>query len=170
MEAIRKRHPLMQAMAVMTITATALYMKYSTMHKEDDKVTDKNRFKSYMMKRDEEGHIYCPQGHAFTLDRSKESTKGRYPRTIKFYRNEHCERCPLRSQCTRSKKGRTLQITDKLNELQSEAKENLSTEIGKELMKQRSIQAEGIFGIIASILILILLFVKWRNDHEGYEV
>lgn len=68
------------------------------------------------------------------------------------------------------KKGRTLQITDKLNELQSEAKENLSTEIGKELMKQHNIQAEGIFGIIASILILILLFVKWRNDHEEYEV
>ena len=70
----------------------------------------------------------------------------------------------------RSNNGRTLQITDKLNELQSEAKENLSTEIGKEMMKQRNIQAEGIFGIIASILILILLFVKWRNDHEGYEV
>ena len=64
------------------------------------------------------------------------------------YCNEHCERCPLRSQCTRSKNGRTLQITDKLNELQSEAKENLSTEIGKELMKQRSIQTEGIFGQI----------------------
>lgn len=70
----------------------------------------------------------------------------------------------------RSNNGRTLQITDKLNELQSEAKENLSTEIGKEMMKQRNIQAEGIFGIIASILILILLFVKWRNDHEEYEV
>ena len=27
-----------------------------------------------MMKRDEEGHIYCPQGHAFTLEQSKEST------------------------------------------------------------------------------------------------
>ena len=125
-----------------------LYMKYSTMRKEDDKITDKNRFKSYMMKRDEEGRIYCPQGHAFTLEQTKESTKGRYPRTIKFYRNEHCEDCPLRSQCTRSKNGRTLQITDKLIELQSEAKENLSTEIGKELMKQRSIQAEGIFGQI----------------------
>lgn len=64
------------------------------------------------------------------------------------YCKEHCERCPLRSQCTRSNNGRTLQITDKLNELQSEAKENLSTEIGKELMKQRSIQAEEIFGQI----------------------
>lgn len=118
------------------------------MHKEQEKVTDKNRFKSCMMKPDEEGNIYCPQGHAFTLEQTKESVKGRYPRTIQFYRNEHCEGCPLRSECTRSKNGRTLQITERLIELQNEAKENLMTETDQELMKQRSIQAEGIFGQI----------------------
>ena len=118
------------------------------MHKEQEKVTDKNRFRSYRMKPDEEVNIYCPQGHAFTLEQTKESVKGRYPRTIQFYRNEHCEGCPLRSECTRSKNGRTLQITERLIELQNEAKENLMTETGQELLKQRSIQAEGIFGQI----------------------
>ena len=125
-----------------------LYMKYNTMHKEQEKVTDKNRFRSYRMKPDEEGNIYCPQGHAFTLEQTKESVKGRYPRTIQFYRNEHCEGCPLRSQCTRFKHGRTLQRTDKLAEMQIEVRENLRTETGQELLKQRSIQAEGIFGQI----------------------
>ena len=37
-----------------------LYMKYNTMHKEQEKVTDKNRFRSYRMKPDEEDNIYCP--------------------------------------------------------------------------------------------------------------
>ena len=100
------------------------------------------------MKPDEEGNIYCPQRHAFTLEQTKESVKGRYPRTIQFYRNEHCEGCPLRSQCTRSKHGRTLQRTDKLAEMQIEIRENLLTETGQELLKQQSIPAEGIFGQI----------------------
>ena len=100
------------------------------------------------MKPDEEGNIYCPQGHAFTLEQTKESVKGRYPRTIQFYRNEHCEGCPLRSQCAQSKHGRTLQRTDKLAEMQIEIRENLMTETRQELLKQRSIQAEGIFGQI----------------------
>ena len=86
--------------------------------------------------------------HAFTLEQTKESVKGRYPRTIQFYRNEHCEGCPLRSQCTRSKHGRTLQRTDKLAEMQIEVRENLRTETGQELLKQQSIPAEGIFGQI----------------------
>ena len=123
-------------------------MKYNTMHKEQEKVTDKNRFKSCMMKPDEEGNIYCPQGHAFTLEQTKESVKGRYPRTIQFYRNEHCEGCPFRSQCTLSKHRKTLQRTDKLAEMQIEIRENLMTETRQELLKQRSIQAEGIFGQI----------------------
>ena len=86
--------------------------------------------------------------HAFTLEQTKESVKGRYPRTIQFYRNEHCEGCPLRSQCAQSKHGRTLQRTDKLAEMQIEIRENLRTETRQELLKQRSIPAEGIFGQI----------------------
>ena len=54
----------------------------------------------------------------------------------------------MRSQCTRSKHGRTLQRTDKLAEMQIEVRENLLTETGQELLKQRSIQVEGIFGQI----------------------
>ena len=77
-----------------------LYMKYSGYRKEQEKLSDKNRFKSYRMKPNEDGEILCPAGHVFTLEWEKTNTKGRYPRTIKFYRNEHCEGCPFRAQCT----------------------------------------------------------------------
>lgn len=43
---------------------------------------------------------------------------------------------------------RTLKRTEKLDEYQSEVQRNLSSEEGIERMKQRSIQAEGIFGQI----------------------
>lgn len=82
----------------------------------------------------------------------KPDEEGRYPRTIQFYRNEHCEGCPLRSQCAQSKHGRTLQRTDKLAEMQIEVRENLLTETGQELLKQRSIQAEGILLITKLIV------------------
>ena len=40
-------------------------------------------------------------------------------------------------------KGRTLKISEKLEEYKNEVRANISTEVGKELMTQRSIQAEG---------------------------
>lgn len=125
-----------------------LYMKYNTYKKEQEKVSDKNRFKNYQMKPNDTGEILCPAGHAFTLEKEKTDTNGRYPRTTKTYRNEHCEGCPLRTKCTRSKYGRSLIINEKLIEYQKEVTKNLQTDQGKKLMKQRSIQAEGIFGQI----------------------
>ena len=125
-----------------------LYMKYNTYRKEQEKLSDKNQFKYYMMKPDESGTITCPAGHVFTFEDEITSSKGMYPKTIKTYRNEHCADCPLRSKCTTAKYGRTLKVNEKLNQYQKEVRDNLNTEEGKELMKQRSIQAEGIFGHI----------------------
>ena len=144
-----------------------LYMKYSGYRKEQERITDKNRFKSYQMRPDEKGEILCPAGHAFTLIKEIRSTKGRYERKTKIYQNEHCESCPLRSQCTKSKNGRKLQITEKLIEYQKEVRENLSTEEGIELMKQRSIQSEGIFGQIKQDYEYDRL---WRRGETGVKL
>lgn len=125
-----------------------LFMKYNTYRKEQEKATDKNRFKSYQMKPNERGEIICPAGHTFTFIKETTDKKGRYERKTKHYQNEHCQDCPLKAKCTKAKKGRTLKITEKLIEYQEEVKTNLATDEGKELMTQRSVQAEGIFGEI----------------------
>ena len=125
-----------------------LYMKYSGMRKEQEPVTDKNRFRSCNMKKDENGDYICPAGHAFVFDRITVDTKGVYNKEIRNYRNEHCDGCPLRKMCTRSENGRTLRVVEKLEEYKSEVRENISTEDGRKLMIQRSIQSEGIFGQI----------------------
>lgn len=125
-----------------------LYMKYSSYKKEQEKISDKNRFKSYRMHPDKNGRIVCPQGKEFTFEKETIDTNGRYEKTIRHYRNEHCMVCPLRSRCTKARNGRMLKINEKLIRYQKEVSVNLSTEEGKELMKQRSVQAEGIFGQI----------------------
>lgn len=125
-----------------------LYLKYNTQLKESEKTTEKNQFKSYKLKVNEAGEIICPAGHAFIKDKVTKDNKGRYEQTRTSYKNEHCEGCPLRDKCTKSKNGRTLIINEELEEFHKEVRENMSTPEGKELMKQRSIQAEGTFGQI----------------------
>ena len=68
-----------------------------------------------------------------------------------MYQNEHCEGCPFKSQCTKSKTGRTIQRCRELESYKKEVKENLSTEQGKTYMTQRSIWSEGIFGQIKDL-------------------
>ena len=144
-----------------------LYMKYNTYKKEHDNINDKNRFKSYRMKPDQDGKIICPAGKEFSLEYEKVNTEGRYSKTLKTYRNEYCDNCPLRCQCTKGKNGRTLVINEKLIEYQVEVSTNLSSDEGKELMVQRSIQAEGIFGQIKQDNKYARL---WRRGETGVKL
>lgn len=123
-----------------------LYMKYSGMRKEEEKKTDKNRFSRAQLQPNENDEIICPAGHSFTLIDTRIERRGEYSREIEMYQNEHCEGCPLRSKCTKSKQGRTLQRCRELESFKKEVKENLSTDQGKKYMTLRSILAEGIFG------------------------
>ena len=83
-------------------------MKYPGYEKEKEKKTKKNQFKSFQMKENENGEIICPAGHAFTLVSSTLDHRSMYPKTNQKYVNEHCGDCPLRSRCTKARKGRTL--------------------------------------------------------------
>lgn len=125
-----------------------LYMKYPMFRKEKEKVDDKNRFRRYNMSFNERGEMTCPQGHPFVFEKQRFEVRGQYIKNLETYRNHHCGDCPLRKFCTKSKKGRSIIRNRQLEKYQSEVQENLSTDEGKELMKQRSVQAEGIFGHI----------------------
>ncbi|EDS74735.1 hypothetical protein CLOSPI_01512 [Thomasclavelia spiroformis DSM 1552] len=59
-----------------------------------------------------------------------------------------CHDCKVKEKCTKAKEQRKIQINYALNEMQDKVDENLGTEEGKEMKKQRSIQSEGTFGII----------------------
>ena len=121
------------------------YLKYPGYEKEKEKKTKKNQFKSFQMKENENGEIICPAGHAFTLVSSRLDHRSMYPKTNQKYVNEHCGDCPLRSRCTKARKGRTLNRSRDMEKYHKEVRKNLESEKGKKIMMQRSIQAEGVF-------------------------
>lgn len=123
-----------------------LWMKYAGQEKKKEKVTDKNKFKSWAFETNEDGLPVCPAGYAFKVISVRTEHRGMYPRIQETLMNEHCEECPLRSKCTKSRKGRRLTRCRQLNEFQKEAEENMSTEEGKKLMINRDIWSEGTFG------------------------
>lgn len=125
-----------------------LYMKFNSYEKEKKKITDKNRFKNYNMI-EKDGKFYCPEEFEFEEVNRYINKKGIYPKENILYINNHCQSCPSRSKCTSSKNNqRTLYITPEYNKQKKEVQSNLSTEDGINYMKNRSSQAEGVFGII----------------------
>jgi len=123
-----------------------LYMKYSGYYKEKEKTTDKNKFNKSQMKRTEEGGFICPGGHEFELVKVTKDSRSEYSRLNMLFKNNHCEGCPMRTKCTKSKHGRTINHCFQMEEYQSEVRENVTSEEGIKLMYQRSNEAEGTFG------------------------
>ena len=123
-----------------------LYMKYSGYYKEREKATQKNQFKLIHFKRDEKNQFVCPAGHTFELDKETIDTRGIYQKKNRMLVNHHCQDCPMRSQCTKSKTGRTISYCEELDKFHEEVKRNVQSEEGIQLMYQRSNETEGTFG------------------------
>ena len=60
--------------------------------------------------------------------------------------NHHCEGCPFRSRCTKSRIGRSINYCKELDEFHKEVRKNVTSEEGKKLMFKRDNEAEGTFG------------------------
>ena len=125
-----------------------LWLKYPGQEKKKEKITDKNKFKSWAIQKNqnEDDLPVCPAGYAFKVSSVRTENRGMYPRIQEKLINDHCEGCPLRRKCTKSKKGRQISRCPQLNQFQKEVDENMSTEEGKRLMNNRDIWSEGTFG------------------------
>ncbi len=101
----------------------------------------------YDAKRDE---YICP-GHKrlkFVRERSKTTENG-YTSTTKIYCNKTCGKCPHRSKCHKSKNNyRTMQVNTVLTEYRKQTLANITGDMGTLLRMNRSIQVEGVFGIL----------------------
>ena len=131
-----------------------LWLKYAGQEREKKK-TSKDRFKVWAFDKDEEGNLICPQGYPFQTVSVRIERRGKYPRISETQKTGRCEDCPLRSQCTKSKNGRTVNRVRELDKFKAEVKENMSTDEGKKLMILRDIQSEGTFGNIKA---------NWKYD------
>lgn len=73
----------------------------------------------------------------------------KYGRTEEIYECEDCEGCPYKQQCCpRASKNRSIRMNQELTSIHEEVIINLESTHGMLLRRNRSIQAEGLFGIL----------------------
>ena len=92
----------------------------------------------------------CPDGRKLKFRReSKKTTENGYVVATRYYSNDKCGRCPRKNKCHRSQKGyRTIRVNQVLNEYRPKVLEALTSETGVLLRMNRSIQVEGVFGVL----------------------
>jgi transposase len=131
------------------------YLKYTTFYQDTHRyrrpeILRKHSFRAdhfeYDPDRDE---FICPNKQRLTyLYTGKNKTENGYESERRHYECASCAGCPLKSECTKAKGNRRIQISFKLMEYRRQARENLTSENGQALRKKRSVEVETVFGNI----------------------
>lgn len=126
------------------------FMKFTMFEKEiKDKKYRENPYRAINFKKDETGTMICPNGRRFKFQRAKHIDGNQYGRTEEIYECENCEGCEFKKECCpKAKNNRTIRINEELTSIHEEVLRNLNSIHGALLCMNRSIQAEGTFGII----------------------
>jgi len=91
----------------------------------------------------------CPNGKKFNaVYTGKRASKSGFESEITYYECESCEGCPLKKNCTRAKGNRKMQLSKEFLRQREQSLKNITSKQGVLLRMNRSIQAEGTFGII----------------------
>ena len=96
----------------------------------------------------EDGVMRCPNGKAFYLQYRQPMKGNQYGRQEEVYHCEDCSGCPYAEKCKKTDKNRTVRISHELTAMHQEVIENLESIHGALLRMNRSIQAEGTFGVM----------------------
>ncbi|XXF51707.1 transposase [Hungatella sp. SB206] len=91
----------------------------------------------------------CPNGKKFHFKSRQHVYKNKYGRTEEIYECESCEGCPHKSDCCpKASNKRTIRMNEELTSIHQEVISNLESIHGALLRMNRSIQAEGTFGVL----------------------
>jgi hypothetical protein len=131
------------------------YLRYNTFyqdthHYRNQAILRKHQFRSDHFEYDEPNDQFlCPAKRRLSyLFTSQYKTTNGYQSTRRHYECESCQDCPLKSQCTKAKGNRQIQVSFQLREYRRQARENLTSERGKQLRAQRSVDVETPIGDI----------------------
>lgn len=84
----------------------------------------------------------------FAYEKTERTANG-YEVQTRYYRNHSCEGCPHIGKCHRSKRGfREIKVSLEFVKQRQKSLENITTEEGTQLRMNRSIQVEGVFGVL----------------------
>ena len=113
------------------------------------------KFKSDISKRENMEYDSENDEYICALDRLlkkigliKRTSKSGYISQVTKYECENCEGCPVENKCTKAKGNKQIQVSKKFVEKRKVSFENITTLEGIILRMNRSIQAEGTFGVI----------------------
>lgn len=125
------------------------YMKFPMYKKETkDRKYHENPFRAVNFQIDDNGILRCLNGKAFNFAYRQQVRGNKYGRQEEVYVCEDCSNCPYADQCKKTDKNRTIRMNEELTSMHEEVIGNLQSIQGSLLRMNRSIQAEGTFGII----------------------
>ena len=129
------------------------YLKFPSFHNEQKSSYQNDPFIKDNFQYDALTDTYtCPNNQLLILTQTTSQTHKRtgYKSTIKVYACENCKDCPFYSKCCRSpnEKNRLIKVNEKLENYKQRARENLKSEKGIILRKQRGVEIESCFGDI----------------------
>lgn len=124
------------------------FMKFTMYDKETkDSKYHNNEFRAVNFKI-KEGKIYCPNDKEFKFLYKKPVKNNKYGREEEIYECVDCSNCPFKDKCRKSSGNRKISLNHELTSYHQEVIDNLESIHGALLRMNRSIQAEGTFGII----------------------
>lgn len=125
------------------------YMKFPMYKKEtEDEKYINNEFRPINFKRNDYGKLVCPNGKTFEFLKYVPLKGNKYGRVQEMYQCSDCTNCSFKNKCTKAEGNRVININEELDKMHQEVISNLSSIHGALLRTNRSIQAEGTFGII----------------------
>ena len=125
------------------------YMKFPMYKKETrDRDYHEDPFRAVNFGIGEDGIMRCPNGKGFHLKYRQHVKGNSYGRQEEIYECEDCAGCPYAERCKKTDKNRTVRINRELTAMHQEVVDNLESIRGALLRMNRSIQAEGTFGIM----------------------
>ena len=124
------------------------YLKYNTFHQEEKR--KKRKFDRDQFAYDPKEDVYtCPNGrHLRFKEKRRRKTGNGYFTEFDLYACENCGGCSDALECKRTEGPRTIQRNLIVDRYRKQAKENLTSELGVWLRKQRNIDVESVFGHI----------------------
>lgn len=130
-------------------TGMEKFMKFAMYEKHvKDENYRNNPYDSRNFGRDEGGFLICPNGKRFLFRDTRPVRGNKYGRTEEIYECESCDGCSRKSECTRCKGNRLICLNTELTQIHEEVLTNLESIHGALLRMNRSIQAEGAYGIL----------------------
>ena len=135
------------------------------------KKSKSKKFKNDISKREnmtynaEDDYYICAYGKRLVPVSSKiKVSKSNYKSVVTIYESENCNGCPYKDKCTKAKGNKRLHISKNFLEKRNESLKNISTSEGKILRMNRSIQVEGVFGVLKQDYAFRRFLLRGKNN------